>query len=341
VSDNAIGKLWNGIKDQFVKDAEHLQLVHIPEPGTATLAPNDSYLRLTLSELFLAKEKTWGTGRLPAVQASVRLLFGGGPIAGGSDRQSFSTLVKPPVGTDLGILQDYLLTGWLPYRGQPVELEAALHAIPGENQLLTAVEIVADFASLLTPPLSAALDIADKVAAGIERIIAANETGPVLVLHVTLATPAPGWLAVIRATEDQLPAAELHVSDSGRLCRNGARLTGYDYLVLRVEGCTDRDDWRAPDLDAAIANALYSRDLGHQDSYELLRAQALGKIYDSPDFTPSQRRQIAAAVKEELDDTAAGAVAAGAMTVAGIVARRGLPSRDEVEYLTLADLLSS
>jgi hypothetical protein len=335
VSDGAAGKLWNAIRDQFTKEAGHLQLVHVPEPGTAGLVPNDSYLRLTLSELFLAKEKTWGTDRVPAVQASARLLFGRPP------QRTFTTLVQPPAGSGSGVFEDYLLTEWLPYRGQPVELEAALHAILGENKLLTAVEIVADFASLLTPPISAALDIAGKVGAGIEKIIEANQASPVLVLHATLTAPAPGWLAVVRATDDELPAAQLHVNDAGRLCRNGSRLTGHDFLVLRMEGCQERADWRTPDLDAAIAAALYSRDLGHQDEYEHLRAEALGKIYYSPDFTPSQRRQLAAAVKDELDLQQVGAVADGGMTVADIVARRGLPARDEVAYLSLSDLLSS
>ena len=334
MGDSAAGKLWDAIKEQFTKDAEHLQLIPIPEPGAGALAPNDSYLRLTLSELFLAKERTWGTDRMPAVTASARLVFGRLP------RQTFTTLVQPPTGVGNGVFQDYLLTEWLPYRGQTVELEAALYEILGENKLLTAVEIVADFASLVTSPVSAALDIAGKVATGIEKIIDANKTSPVLLLHATLPAPVPGWLAVIRATEDEVPAQQLHVDAAGRLCRNGARLTGHDYLVLRVEGCQERNDWRTPDLDSAIASALYSRDLGHHDEYEHLCAEALGKIYYSPDFTPPQRRQLAAAIKEELDHQQVGAVSSGGMTVADIIARRGLPSRDEVAHLTLAELLA-
>ena len=333
MSGGAAGRLWNTVRDQFTKDAEHLQLVHIPEPGASALVPNDSYLRLTLSELFLAGERACGTDRRPVVTASARLMFGRSP------RQTFTTLVQPPAGS--GVVQDYPVTGWLPYRGQPVELEAALHEIPGEGTLLTAVEIVADFASLLTPPVSAALDIAGKVAAGIEKVIDASKASPVLLLHAALPAPVPGWLAVIRATEDELPAAQLHVDAAGRLCRNGARLSGRDYLVLRIEGGRERNDWRAPDLDAAIASALYSRDLGQQGEYSHLRAEALGRIYFSPDFTPPQRQQLAATVKAELDLQQAGAVSGGGMTVADIVARRGLPSRGEVAHLTLAGLLGS
>jgi hypothetical protein len=46
-------------------------------------------------------------------------------------------------------------------------------------------------------------------------------------------------------------------------------------------------------------------------------------------------------VKEELGSAEPGAAAAGELTVAAIVARRGLPSRGAVRHLTLAELLSA
>jgi len=165
----------------------------------------------------------------------------------------------------------------------------------------------------VTPPLSAVLPVVDKVASGIEKVIEANASDPALALHGTLAAPGagvgvpnelkPGWLAVVRATEDELPASQLHLSDHGRLCRAGKRLTGFDYLVLWIEGRSNRDDWRTPDLDQAIAAAVYARDLGRSEEYERLREDALSKIYFSADLTPPQRRQVAKAVKEELDST--------------------------------------
>jgi hypothetical protein len=260
----------------------------------------------------------------------------------GSRPQTFTTLVQPPVTTGHGSFQDYLLTEWLPYRGQPVELEAALFEILGRNNLLTAISIVSDFASLVTPPVSAALAVVDKVAAGIEKVIEANAEDPELVLHGTLhgADLRPGWLAVVRATERELPPGSLTLSADGRLSRGGARLTGYDYLVLRIEGTGTRADWRTPDLDEAINAAIYARDVGRHEEYQQRRAEALGKIWLSPDFTAPQRRQLALAVKQELDQAVPGAAAEGGMTIKEIVERRGLPSRAEAQRLTIAELLA-
>jgi hypothetical protein len=330
---SAVSRTWNAIRDQFTKEAAHLQLVHIPEPGAAALRPRDSYLRLSLSELFLADERKWGTDRLPAVQVSARLQFGG------PRQQTFTTLVQPTVTTGRGVFEDCAITHWVPYYGQAIELEAALYQIDGKNNLLTAIQIVSDFASLVTPPVSAVLAVADKVASGIEKITKANAADPALVLHKALTEPAAGWIAVVRATEDKLPAAELHVDGQGRLCRNGVRLTGFDYMVLHVQSLHERDDWWTPDLDEAVRLAAVARAQGRPE-YDRLREEALALVLSSPDLTPPQRRQAAVAVKEELDLAGVGAVADGGMTVAEIIARHGLPSRQQVEHLTLADLIA-
>lgn len=342
MSDSAAGRLWNRIRRQVDADAGHLHRLFFPQAEAAVMTPNDSYLRVWLSELFLAKEVAWGVERLPAVQASVRLVFGA-PVP-----RTFVTLVQPQVTTGRGVFEDYQLTELLPYAGRSVELQVALYGILGKNNLGTAIDVLSGFASLVTPPLSTALSIADMVATGAEKIIEANASDPLLCFQGTLAAPGgglanelkPGWLAIVRATEDELPATQLHIGD-GRLCRNGVRLTGFDYLVLRMEGRGERDDWRTPDLDQAISGAAYAKDVGSLKEYERLRADALSRIYFSPDLTPTQRHQVALAVKEELGSPGPGAAAAGELTVAAIVARRGLPSRDAVRHLTLSELLSA
>jgi hypothetical protein len=336
LSDNAAGRLWNRTKEQFAKEADHLVSKFIPEADADPLKPNDSYLRVSLSEFFLADEKSWGSERVAVANGAVRLNWAG------SLPQTFTTLVKPPVPTGHGVFQDYLLTEWLPYWGQRVELEASLYQVPGKNNLLTAIDIVCEFSSLVTPPMSAALAVVDKVASGIEKVIEANAKDPVLVMHSTLrdADLRPGWLVVIGTTEKEVPASTLGVDAAGRLTRQGKRLTGHDFIMLRVEACQERDDWRTPDLDAAIASAIYARDLGRNEEYRRLREDALGKIYLSPDLTPRQRKQAALLVKEELDEAAPGAAAEGGMTIAEIVGRRGLPSPASVVSLTLEDLLA-
>jgi hypothetical protein len=343
MADSAVARLWRRVRQKFDADAAQLHRIFLPEPDGIRMTPNDSYLRLWLSELFLAKAVEWGVERSPAVQASVRLLFDG------VTPKTFATLAQPkPQADGHGIAEDYQLTELLPYLGQSVELEAGLYEILGANNLRTAIDIVTDFASLVVPPVSAALTVVDKVASGIEKVITANATDPVLALHGTLAAPGggltnelrPGWLAVVRATEAELPAASLQIRD-GRLHRDGHRLTGFDYMVLRVEGRATREDWRTPDLDRAVMEALYARDIGRAEEFERLRAEALSRIYFSADLTPGQRKQVAVSVKEEMSETAPGAVALGEMTLAAIVERRGLPARQEVRDLTLEELLTA
>jgi hypothetical protein len=338
MNDNGVARLWNRVRGQVASSANHLQIKFFPQEDGVTMTPDDSYLRIWLSELFLADKVAWGVERSPAVQASVRLRFGG------VTQKTFVTLVKPPAVN--GVFNDYELTELLPYRGHSVELQAALYQILGQHNLGTAIDILTSFASLVTPPLSTALAIVDQVASGIDKIIEANAEEPTLCLQGTLAAPGaglsnelrPGWLAVVNATEKQVPGAELVIED-GRLRRNGSRLTGFDYLVLRVEGRRERDDWRTPDLDEAINQAARAKDLGYAAEYDRQRTNALSLIYLSPDLTPPQRKQLAQAVKEELGDTGPRAAAVGELTAAAIVSR-GLPSRAEVEHLTLADLLA-
>jgi hypothetical protein len=90
-----------------------------------------------------------------------------------------------------------------------------------------------------------------------------------------------------------------------------------------------------------IAAALNARDNDDAEKvYKRRYDEALSKIYLSPDFTTGQRKKLAKAVKEELDDTSYGAVSEGGMSLAEIVTRRGLPDDSEVEFLTLDELIA-
>jgi len=341
MSGNAAVRAGRWLRGQVYRRAEHLHLVPIEEKGAAKLVADKSYVRVWLSEFWLAADRSWAFSRKPVVTASAQVLFGKPdkrePGARSLEKQEFAVLIRPDAAQ--GIFRDYPITEWLPYQGQQIELRAALYSVPGKNRLLPAVDILADFASLVTPPISAAIAIADRVTAGIEKAIRSNGTEPVLPLHTSLT--APGWVVAVGAREDDLPRAALSLNDAGQPCRDGRQLTGYNYLVLRVESCRERDDWRTPDLDMAIAAALNARDNeGAKEVWERRRDEAISKVYRSPDFTSGQRRKLAKVVKEELDDMSYGAVSSGGVTIAEIVSRRGLPDDREVEFLTLDDLIA-
>lgn len=339
VSD-AIAGLWRRVRGQVTEDAGHLHSEFFPQDDGVVMTPDDSYLRLWLSELFLARQTSWARDRSPAVRAEIGLALDG------REPKTFTRLVRPDVTAAHGVFEDFDLTGLLPYGGGTVRVKAELHQILRKNHLATAIDVVTAFSSLLTP-LSAALAVADKVTAGINTIIEANAQDPVLSVERTQVAPGgggandlrPGYLAVVRATEDELPVTELSI-EGGKLCRNGVRLTGFDYLVLRVEGRTERDDWRIPDLDAAIKDALVAKAMSRSDEYERSRVTAVTMALSSASLTPPDRKRVAKAVQEELDAAVPGAAAEGDLTLAGVAAR-GLPSRDSVEYLSLTDLLTA
>jgi hypothetical protein len=340
MSGNVAVRVGRWLSGQVYRQAEHPQLVVFEEHDAAKLVADKSYVRVWLSDFWLAADRLWTFGRNPVVKASAQVLFGKldkrAPGTTVLEKQTFAVLVKPDAGP--GIFNDYLVTEWLPYQGQPVELDAALYSVLGKNRLLPAIEILSEFSLLVTPPVSAALAVADRVATGIEKVIRTNGADPRLRLHTRVT--APGWVVAVDAPAHKLPPAELSVNDAGQFCRNGQQVTGCNYLVLRVESCRERTDWRTPDLDLVIAAALNARDNDAAKDYERLYTEALSKVYLSPDFTSRQRKKVAKVVKEELDDISHGAVGAGGVTLAEIVARRGLPSDSEVEFLTLDELIA-
>ncbi len=77
MSDGAASRLWQRIRQQFDAEAGHLHRLLFLDDGAVPMTPNDSYVRVWLTELHLAKQVSWGVGRSPVIQASVRLMFGG------------------------------------------------------------------------------------------------------------------------------------------------------------------------------------------------------------------------------------------------------------------------
>ena len=76
---------------------------------------------------------------------------------------------------------------------------------------------------------------------------------------------------------------------------------GIDYLVLRVECRTERDDWRFPELDALVQRAGVAYLEGHEDEYRARRTEAVARAWSSPDLIPNDRKRVARLVAEEID----------------------------------------
>jgi hypothetical protein len=118
-------------------------------------------------------------------------------------------------------------------------------------------------------------------------------------------------MAVLGPNSDVDPA-QLRVIDH-QLCvalHDGSTptgLTGVDYMLFRVEGRAQRDDWRLPDVDAPRRRALAALQQGSFAAAEGLRAVAIAAAYESADLSDPDRRRVVDSIKAEYDQIASGA----------------------------------
>jgi hypothetical protein len=311
---NPLSDLWNSLKSWKDQNAKHYVYVrvnadHTDVPGeSAALQPYQSYFRLFLKEMYLTKSRAWFTDWYPAVTSLIQLKF--------ADREGvrLSSVAQPPEGQlSEGIFVNYRLSELLPYNGGVVEVDAGLMALKGANHLAPAIKILQSFSGLIAAPLAPVLPIAEKVAAGVQELMDATNGQVHLSLHDTFTadggggtTMRPGYFAVVLASEDDVKASQLSVRDS-RLYRavNGGQakpLTGYDYLLFYLEGRIERDDWRLKNIQEPLEGAVAAYATGEQEKGDTLRKVALLAAFTSPDLTVADRKRVALAIKQELDE---------------------------------------
>lgn len=320
-------------------NAKQFVLARIPEPEPAVaLVPDQAYVGLWLSHGFLDRDVKWFERRYPVVHASARL-----DVAGAAT--TLTKLARPAEGmVGPGVWLDYEIAGLAPYRGGSVELEAGLSALERSSYARAAVDVLVGLSALLAPPLSTVGAIAGAVGNGVQKVVEAGGEDIELGLHETLTAPggggsnelAPGHLAVVKATRDQVDPASLRVGEDSRLqvARDGGAvpLEGYSYLLFRVEARRTREGWRFPRFDELIGKAIDAHFAGDADGFAGYRNAVLAEVLKSPDLTAPDRFRIARAVAAELREVTEmghGAIAAAPTTLAEI-ADRAAPIDDPV-----------
>ena len=339
-------KLWHRVRGWVEANTKHVTLKFFPDPDGDAIEPYNGYVRVWLSEGFLAQQKTWGNKHFPALHGGVSLTFVG------NQQAAFTYFDRPPEAwTTAGAQLDFPITPLVPFNGGTVEIEAALYQVSVEGPLATAVSLVGGFASLMGPPLASAAAIADKVSSGLDSLFAATGSQPVLALHYTMIAAGgggnvlrPGYLAVIGTPEHQLggplsfKAGRLQI-DKGA----GPQLvTGEDYLVIKVECRRERDDWRLPELDGLIRAAGESFIKGWRDAFSGQRTEAIARAWNSTDLAPGDRKRVALLVQQEIDGAKVlGAVPGDDRKLEDIAPARLVAAADPVlEDLSLAKLLA-
>jgi hypothetical protein len=333
----------NGVLDKiggwFNRSADAFVLAPLPPEGGAPqpLKAYEHYLQVTLCEMFLAKRVSWLRTWFPAVHAEVRLPFADRPSV------TFSRVVRPADDSlGEGVLLNYELTPLVPFSGGTVEIDAALFGLLAQDNLKAGVALLQTFSGLIAPPLGQALTVATTLATGARDFLARADGDVHLALHQSLSSEGgaggnplrPGYLAVVLAPEQ--------VVDPARLCVSGDRLhlraaaaaasqpfTSHDFMLLRIDGRTERDNWRSPELLQARQRAIDALRRGDADAAAEQRGVALAAVLTSYDLTAADQRRLAQAIKrewQELSELGLGAAPpAHPNDLAGLLARYPMP----------------
>lgn len=77
-------------------------------------------------------------------------------------------------------------------------------------------------------------------------------------------------------------------------------LEGYDYILFRIEGRPERDNWRMPNIEEPLNQAITATIEGDAEKADGYLKAALLVIWQSPDLAVQDRRRVADAIRAEL-----------------------------------------
>ncbi len=315
--------LLDSISQLVQRDAGHLEHVvlradHVsPTPtDTDAVSAGEAYFRLWLSEMFLKNDRQWFKSNYPVVQSVTTFGFGTIPnvaiaqVAGPGRLKNVDE-----AHLDHLIQHDCALTPLIPFKGGTVLIEAGLVAMPmqGSDLLQRFVDVVGKMSSLVAvPQLSAALSIAGTVSTAIDELLGIGAKQMRLGYVGTFVSRGgggdndlrPAYVAAISAPSGTFGEKQLWIKDAallvGEEANNARPLTGYDYMLLRLEVRRDRDDWDsltsiADPFDKAF-EALKQKDENGKprvaDADIYIQSSALAAV-TSPDLTAMDRIRVA------------------------------------------------
>lgn len=300
---------WNMIKRTGRRRAGVDPLEELEVDGASALVPDEHYFRVSLAQMHLADESTFLSHWLPGAHVGVTYTRqDASPV-------EYSKVLRPdPARMAAGARLNFAVTDLVPYRGGVLEIEAALFGLQTGSRLDLVVDVLQAVSGLALPAVGPALEVASRVTAAAKSLVEANDgvvhlnvhqsyvsaggTGADNVLrplHIAamLATDAPILTASLRVVNDRL-----HVVDGEGAVRP---LVDCDFLLLKIEGRPDRDDFWLPELELLLSRAITALRHGDTSRAENYREDALSFVWDSPALTWVDRERVAAAATKRFD----------------------------------------
>ena len=270
------------------------------------------YLRVWLAEMYLGRRRQWFTEWHPAVHTVVRVQQGTRVIEIPQVVGEFKLAGVDAAHLNNAVHLNVPLTTLLPFNGGTIELVAGLLALPGDRGIGGFVDTLSRFAGLLAvPSLSAALAVADPLANGIQQLITSTNGGLHLGLHQSFSAgeePGPhtlsaGYVAIVRVDAAAVEKARLCVTD-GRLTNvDGGAFTADDYLLLRLEKRSERDDWEGlSTIMDPFSVALSALGDGARSRADALLRVAIVAVLNSPELTTADRRRVGTALRDRFQE---------------------------------------
>jgi hypothetical protein len=248
-------KVSNWIKNPAV----HYFQLEIPDSTADAdgLKLNDGYFQVFVSECFLKYKKEWFNDLFPAAHTALRYSVANRPNVDLShvSRSSSDDL-------SAAIIHNTKVTNLVPWRGGTLEIDCSLISLRGKNELKSAFQLLGSFSELVAAPVAQALNVAGKVATGVQDLMISNN-GDVHLNYSNSFTSAqgknplrPGHFLSILATQADLKGYKFSV-EKDHLLANGKDFTAFDYLLFRLDYYRQNPEWNSfVEIDRAMTSAM-------------------------------------------------------------------------------------
>lgn len=335
---------WDFVRGLFVRERTEYSAVDIPLDRIHPALPDTKakadthYFRLRVGQMWLRNERELFTRFEPAVHSVVACSF--------ADRQMEITNIADTARLGLTysgefIGRNFILLPLMPFRGGAVRIAAGLYAVAREDMAARFLGVISDVAKVfVVPQLSTMLELAQPVAKGLQALFT-DPQGMRLGYHNTFfgateTTPVlqQRYIALVRAAENEVPAADLFVDHDQLRVKDGsvrgAPYTRHDFMLLRIDVQSERDDIsQFTSIEKPMMEAFSQIVEGNEDGAKKAYLEAVRAAINAPELTAADRRRVPLMLKERFEEMRRDFSGAGLMPRALPVDEAGLHPLDQ------------